>query len=212
MQLTLEQLAAAIGCHKDRAAKWLPHINEATRRFGIDSLNETASFLAQIAHESNRLATLVENTNYSADGLAATWPKRYRDPSTGKPNQMANYLHRKPMAIANHVYAGRMGNGGAETNDGYNYRGRGALQISGKTNYLHCGTALGIDLIHYPDKLQLPEVSALAAGWFWQANKLDAHDDDLSVLAETKIINGGTIGLADRDKKFKIALAALKGN
>ena len=211
MQLTHLQLSAAVGCHKDRAAKWLPHINAALATYGIVTATEIASFLAQISHESNMLSILVENLNYSADGLAATWPSRYKDLATGKPNAKAYLLHRNPMATANDVYANRLGNGSPASNDGWNYRGRAPIQVTGKYNYKLCGAALGVDLVTYPDRLLLPEYGAAAAGWFWHTKGLDRHDDDMQVLAETRIINGGTVGLADRAKKFKIAFAALNG-
>jgi len=205
------QLAAAIGCTVDRAAKWHPHIAEAMKRFDITTPNEMASFVAQLAHESSHLSRLEENLNYSADGLAATWPARYRDKETGKPSQLALLLHRRPAAIANNCYANRMGNGDIASGDGWRYRGRGPIQITGKANYERCGKAIGVDLLNNPELLLEPRAGALSAGWFWHVNGLDKHDDDASVLAETKIINGGTNGIAERQKFFNIALAAFKG-
>jgi putative chitinase len=202
------QLAAAIGCTLDRATKWHPHIAEAMARFDITTPNEMASFIAQLAHESAHLSRLEENLNYSADGLAATWPARYRDKATSKPNQLALLLHRRPVAIANNCYANRMGNGDVATGDGWRYRGRGPIQITGKSNYERCGKAIGVPLLSNPDLLLEPRAGALSAGWFWHVNGLDKHDDDASVLAETKIINGGTNGLAERQKFFNIALKA----
>lgn len=203
------QLAAAIGCTLDRAAKWHPHIVEAMTRFDITTPNEKASFLAQLAHESAHLSRLEENLNYSADGLAATWPARYRDKATGKPNQLALLLHRRPAAIANNCYANRMGNGDVASGDGWRYRGRGPIQITGKANYERCGKDIGVPLLDKPELLLEPSAGALSAGWFWHVSGLDKHDDDASVLAEAKIINGGTNGLAERQKFFDIALKAI---
>lgn len=208
MILTVEQLTNAIGCHKDRAAKWLPHINATLQRFGIDSINEISSFLAQTNHESAGFSQLSENLNYSAEGLAATWPNRYRG-ANGKPNALALSLHRKPAAIANDCYAGRMGN--IMVGDGWLFRGRGLIQITGRANYKKCGQYLGVDLLSNPDLLLTPEYASLSAGWFWHVNGLDKNDDDVSMMAETKIINGGTNGLADRQVKFNKALKALGG-
>ena len=207
--LSVDQLAKAAGCTRDRAAKWHPHIVEAMQRFDINTPNEMASFIAQLAHESARLSKLEESLNYSADGLAATWPARYRDKATGKPNQLALLLHRRPAAIANNCYAGRMGNGDIASGDGWRYRGRGPIQITGRANYQRCGKDIGLDLISNPDLLLEPRAGALSAGWFWHISGLDKHDDDASVYAETKIINGGTNGLAERQKFFNIALKAI---
>lgn len=208
--MTIEQLAAAIGCHKDRAAKWFPYLTAAMDRFGIQTPNEIASFLAQISHESGMLSTLEENLNYSAEGLAATWPARYKDKATGKPNSLAMLLHRRPIAIANNCYANRMGNGDVASGDGWNYRGRGLIQLTGKAMYQKCGDAIGVNLVKIPDLLLQPEFACLSAGWYWQSNGLDKLDDDEKVDAETRVINGGVIGLADRQKKFNQAITALR--
>jgi putative chitinase len=209
--MTPQQLAEAVGCHIDRAIKWHPAIVATMEKFGITSVNEQASFLAQISHESNRMATVEENLSYSAEGLAATWPSRYKDKTTGRPNQLAMLLHRKPISIANNCYANRMGNGDVASGEGWRYRGRGLIQLTGKSMYKKCGDAIGVDLVASPDLLLKPEYAALSAGWFWQYAGLDRFDDDEDVLKETRIINGGTNGLADRQKKFDQALAALKG-
>lgn len=205
--MTPQQLANAIGCSVDRAKKWQPHLINAMQKFGISGRVETASFLAQIAHESAKLSVLEENLNYSADGLAKTWPHRYAQ--NGKPNGLALRLHRTPKAIANNCYANRMGNGNEASGDGWFYRGRGPIQITGKNNYIACGSAIGVDLLRSPDKLLEPEYGALSAGWFWHVNGLDKHDDDFDVLAETKIINGGKNGLKERQAFFNTALRAL---
>jgi len=205
------QLAAAIGCTPERAAKWLPHILEAMAKFGITTINEQATFLAQVAHESARLSRLEENLNYSADGLASNWPARYRDKATGKPNQLALLLHRRPQAIANNCYANRMGNGDVASGDGWKYRGRGPIQITGRSNYERCGKDIGVPLLSNPDLLLEPRAGALSAAWFWSQAGLDKYDDDQDMVAETKIINGGTNGLAERQALFKVALAAITG-
>jgi putative chitinase len=210
--MNIQQLAASIGCHVDRAAKWHPHLIAAMAKYGITTTEEIASFLAQISHESGMLAVLEENLNYSSDGLAKTWPGRYRDKATGKPNQLALMLHRRSISIANNCYANRMGNGDVASGDGWKYRGRGLIQLTGKAMYKKCGYAIGLDLINSPDLLLQPAAAAMSAAWFWHVNGLDQLDDDESILAETRVINGGTIGLIDRQKKFDKALSALRGN
>lgn len=204
--ITTEQLTKAVGCTVDRAAKWYPHLVKAMQHFQIISINEMASFISQLAHESGHLSRMEENLNYSADSLARVWPGRYRDPVTKKPNRLALILHRKPVAIANNCYANRMGNGDEKSGDGYRYRGRGPIQITGRENYLRCGQALGVDLVNNPDLLLQPEHGAMSAGWYWQKTGLDKHDDDESALAETKLINGGTTGIDDRERLLKLAL------
>ncbi len=196
------QLARALMCSADRATLWCDPLNAAMRKFGIVGPIETTSFLAQISHESGNLSHFTENLNYSALGLCNTWPSRYRDHTTGKPNALAYALHRRPTAIANHTYANRMGNGDEASGDGWRYRGRGPIMITGVNNYRKCGDAIGVDLLQHPELLLEPKYGALAAGWFWHVNGLDAHDDDFSVLRETKIINGGTTGLTDRQNQF----------
>jgi putative chitinase len=210
--MNAQQLAAAIGCHIDRALKWFPHLTRAMEKYGITTVEEQASFLAQISHESNMLSALEENLNYSSDGLAKTWPSRYRDKVTGKPNSLAQLLHRRGISIANNCYANRMGNGDVSSGDGWKYRGRGLIQLTGRNMYKKCGDAIGLDLINKPDLLLQPEAAALSAAWYWHVSGLDALDDDESITAETRVINGGTNGLADRENKFKKALVALRGN
>lgn len=193
--------ARALGIRIERAEKWYGVTCSATRRFGIAGTNELASFLAQIAHESALLSTFEENLNYSADALAATWPSRFRG-ADGRPNVKAQTLARKPQMIANEVYANRMGNGSPVSGDGWRYRGRGPIQITGKANYRDCSDVVGIDLIADPDKLTLPQYGILSACWFWQSRALDKHDDDTDVTSETRIINGGKIGLKHRQELF----------
>lgn len=208
MNLSVAVLAKSFGTTESKMVVWRPHVLTAMAMYGINQTNEIASFVAQCAHESMYLKRLEENLNYSAEGLANTWPGRFRDARL-KPNVLAQSLARKPEKIANFVYANRMGNGNEQSGDGWKYKGRGFIMITGKSNYSACGKALGVDLVIKPDYLLMPEYACKSAAWFWHVNGLDAHDDDFSVLAETKKINGGTIGLADRQRLFNKALEAL---
>lgn len=208
MQLGAQTLADCVGCTVDRAAKWLPHIQAAIERFGIEGANNVAMFLAQCAHESAHFARIEEGLNYSADGLAATWPKRFA--VNGKPNSLAMALHRKPEAIANAVYANRMGNGDEASGDGWRFRGRGLIQVTGRENYTKCGQAIGADLAYRPDMLLLVDFAALSAGWFWKTHGLNEIGAAGDVLAATKVINGGTVGLKEREQLFRRALQAIK--
>lgn len=221
----IDQLVAA-GIKRELALKWLPHVQKAMARFGIASERQVAAWLAQTAHESGGYTMLTENLNYSADTMAVVWPHRFaeQEPDPAKPgktkpkkdakgknipNKFALALHRKPEPIANVVYASRMGNGPTESGEGWKYKGRGLKQLTGKDNYTRCGQALGLDLVANPDLLLEPEGAALSAAWFWSVNKCGPLADADDFVGLTKKINGGTIGLPDREKRYKAVLATL---
>jgi putative chitinase len=162
---------------------------------------------------------LSENLNYRAATLAACWPNRFavlgadKKPvkENGKlvPTAVANAIAGKPELIANLVYSGRMGNGPAESGEGWKYRGRGLKQLTGKDNYTRCGGAIGLDLVGNPDLLLEPVAAARSAGWFWRANNLSAFADVGDLQGMTKKINGGLIGYAERKAKYDKILALL---
>lgn len=177
-------------------------------RFSLTTPARQSAFLAQAAHESAGFTRLTENLNYSATGLAATWPGRFRG-ADGQPNALAQALHRRPEAIANLVYASRMGNGPEASGDGWRYRGRGLLQITGRAQYQRCGAALGLPLVEQPDLLAQPEPAVLSAAWFWQVNGLNELADAGDFEAITRRINGGLNGLAERRALWAKFLEAL---
>ncbi|WP_396654127.1 glycoside hydrolase family 19 protein [Metapseudomonas otitidis] len=184
-------------------------LNAIFLRFSLTTPTRQSAFLAQAAHESAGFTRLTENLNYSATGLAATWPGRFRG-ADEQPNALARALHRRPEAIANVVYANRMGNGSEASGDGWRYRGRGLLQITGRAQYQRCGAALGLPLVEQPDLLAQPEPAVLSAAWFWQVNGLNELADAGDFEAITRRINGGLNGLAERRAlwaKFREALA-----
>jgi putative chitinase len=206
--------------------KWLPFIRETCEKYQINTDKRIASFLAQTAHESGGYTMLEENLNYSDATMAAVWPPRFAvqepDPNRpGKtrakkdeknkniPNAFAKALHRKPEAIANAVYSNRMGNGTIESGEGWKHRGMGLKQLTGKDNHKRCGDALGADFVSTPELLLEPKWAALSAGWFWSANKLDLFADNDDIKGQTIKINGGTIGLADREARYKACLASM---
>lgn len=197
MKLWATRLRAATGCSEAAAALYVEPLNITMQRYRINTPRRQAEFLAQIAHESARLSAVVENLSYSAQGLAKTWPGRFRLPD-GTPNALARALHRNPQAIASSVYANRMGNGAAASGDGWRFRGRGLIQVTGRDNYRRCGDALGIDLLAAPEALESPLYAALSAGWYWDLHQLNALADVRSTEAITRRINGGLNGLADR--------------
>ena len=215
--LTVEQLMKATGASRLNAEIFLPFLQGTCKAYDITSPKRIAAFLSQIGHESAGLSRLEENLNYSATGLANTWPTRFakRDMSgaylkdakgNNVPTDRAKLFHRKPELIANAVYSSRMGNGGEESGEGWLYRGRGLKQLTGKNNYTACGRAIGEDFVTEPDKLLLPVNAALSAGWFWGVNKLNALADDENVEEMTRRINGGTIGLKQRVALYQQAL------
>jgi len=131
--------------------------------------------------------------------LWRVWPSRF--PSLDVANQYAN----NPQKLANKIYSGRMGNGDEESGEGYAYRGRGLIQMTGKETYANCGSGLGMDLVGDPDRLLDPQYAALSAGWFWNKKGLNDLADTGDYETMTKRINGGIVGLDDR--KAKIAKA-----
>lgn len=202
--------------------KWLGAIRAACDKFQINTDKRVAAFLAQCAHESGGFTMLTENLNYRATTMAACWPNRFAVMGDDKkpkkdakgaliPNSFAIALEKKPEAIANTVYSNRMGNGTIESGEGWKYRGRGLKQLTGKDNYTRCGTGIGVDLVSDPDKLLEPTYAALSAGWFWSANKCGDFIDKDDFVGLTKKINGGTIGLADREVRYKKCLASMNG-
>lgn len=202
-------LLEAMGIRHALAVQWLPHISQAAHRYQIDANpRRLAAWLATIAHESGRLNAVVENLNYSAEGLAQTWPSRYAD-MTGEPNAIALRIARKPEQIANLTYAGRLGNGSAGSGDGWHYRGRGLIQITGRANYASTGEALGLDLIDHPEQLEQPHYAALSAAEWWARNGCNQIADTGDMAAITRRVNGGLTGLDDRLKLYAAALAYL---
>ena len=141
--------------------KYIDHLNELMSKYGISSFEDQADFIANIGHESGDLARIVENLNYSAKGLLNTFKKYF------KTEAEANAFARQPEKIANRVYCNRMGNGTEASGDGWRYRGRGLIQITGKENYRNCGRALGIDLVSNPDLLCDPRYAVESACWFY---------------------------------------------
>lgn len=183
--------------------EWVDALNETFSRFNIVSNNQQAMFIGQCSHECGNFRILEENLNYKAATLMKLWPKRFPT------QEIANAYDRNPKKIANMVYASRMGNRDESSGDGYRFRGRGCIQLTGHANYFHCGKALGVDFVANPDLVATPKYASLSAGWFWSTHNCNAPADALDFTKVTKIINGGTIGLADREKHVREALLVL---
>ena len=175
-------------------------IPEVASKFGINTPLRVAHFLAQCGHESGGFKVTQENLNYSAKGLMGIFKKYF-------PTEViANQYARQPQKIANKVYANRMANGSEASGDGYKFRGRGYIQLTGRDNYTQFGKAIGEDIVNNPDSVSTKYALASAA-WFWSKNGLNKLADggatDSVVTSITKRVNGGTIGLPDRIKHFK---------
>ncbi len=191
---------------------WCDAINNAMTEFEINNLARIAAFLAQILHESGEFKHLIENLNYtSATRIYNVWPKRMKNTETA-----GKYVLNR-MALANFVYAHKNGNGKAESGDGWRYRGRGLIQLTGRANYALAASALGLPLISNPELLEQPKNAARSAAWFWHskglnklADDLKDDDDDADFARITKRINNRLLGLKERRKywaKAKMILA-----
>jgi putative chitinase len=182
-------------------------LKPAFDKYEINSPARVAAFIAQTGHESAGFTAKRENLNYSAKGLLATWPRRFNPTK-------AQAFHRQPEKIANEVYGKRLGND--KPGDGWRYRGGGFIQLTGRENYRRVGHAIGVPLEDKPELIERLDVSALAAGYFWASNGLNAladdlldDDDDADFVLITRKINGGTTGLAERRALWKLAKQVL---
>jgi putative chitinase len=179
--------------------EWVDPLNETFERFGIVSARQQAGFIGQCGHECGNFKVLEENLNYRAATLMKLWPKRFPT------QEIANAYEKNPKKIANMVYSNRMGNRDESSGDGYRFRGRGCIQLTGHANYFHASKALGVDFVMDPDLVGTPKYAALTAGWFWSTHKCNELAEVQDWIGLTKKINGGTIGLADRIKHINEA-------
>lgn len=200
--LTELQLAKAVGCTPERAAFWLRPITIAMSRYGITTRARVAAFLAQVGHESAGLSRIEENLRYTASRLLAVFPQ-YFDADQAK--AYAN----KPEAIAARVYANRNGNGPEASGDGWRYRGRGLIQITGSANYAEQAVFLGLPLMAEPERLLQPGPAALSAAAYWQSRSLNGLADAGQFATITRRINGGLNGQPDRLRRLQLATAAI---
>jgi putative chitinase len=216
--ITIAQLQAA---KIKNPEKWIDAVEATCQEFEINTPERIASFLAQTSHESGGYTMLSENLNYRATTLAACWPNRFAELGPDKkpkkddkgkliPTAVANSIAGKPELIANLVYSSRMGNGPAESGEGWKYRGRGLKQLTGKDNYTRCGGAIGLDLVADPDLLLEPLAAARSAGWFWRSNNLSAFADVGDIKGMTKKINGGFIGLEQRQALYNACITVCR--
>ncbi|MCE9870285.1 glycoside hydrolase family 19 protein [Hafnia alvei] len=202
--MILEQFQKAADISAGLAARWFPHIDAAMKEFGITAATDQAMFIAQVGHESGGFRQVVESLNYTPGALVTVFGKRITQ-------QQANALGRttaqsaRQDAIANLVYANRLGN--KASGDGWKYRGRGLIQITGLENYRACGAALKLDLVTKPELLELELQAARSAAWFYTSKGCMAYGADVDRV--TRIVNGGLNGIDDRKVRYNKARAAL---
>ena len=203
------QFQKAAGISAGLAARWFPHITAAMKEFGITAAIDQAMFIAQVGHESTGFTQLVESFNYSVAGLnsfvRAGRLTQGQANSLGRRQGEPSLPLERQRAIANLVYSKRMGNNGAT--DGWVYRGRGLIQITGLSNYRDCGNGLKVDLVAQPELLEQSSYAARSAAWFFVSKGCLKYPDDL--VRVTKIINGGQNGINNRRARFLKAKSVL---
>lgn len=203
--ITLQQLQELIPRNK-YAEHWHQALTQLLPDYEINTPRRIAGFIAQCAHESAEFTVLKENLNYRWQSLRKMFPKYF--PTDELAQDYANRPN-KQEAIANRIYASRMGNGPEESGDGWRFCGRGLIQLTGRENYTWFAASLDITVEEAAEYLATFEGAAQSACWFWETNKLNRWCDADDILTLTKRINGGTIGLEDRIKHYKHALHVL---
>lgn len=202
MLVTHEQLCQFF---EDTTEEWLLEclepLNDALAFYEINTPQRISMFLAQVGHESAGMSVMEENLNYSAQGLNKIFPKYF-----ARAGRDANAYAKRPEKIANVVYGNRMGNGNEASGDGYRYRGRGFIQLTGKSNYMAFAQDMELPLEEATAWLETAEGAVWSACWFWDSRELNKWADKGDILTVTKKINGGTIGLEDRKHHYEEAL------
>jgi putative chitinase len=199
---TIDKFKACVG-NPPFAEHWFEALCQVLPDYDINTVPRVAAFLAQTAHESGGYRAIKENLNYKAESLCKVWPHYF--PTMDIANQ---YAH-NPEKIANRAYANRMGNGPEESGDGYKFCGRGLIQLTGKDNYSRYAQATEQSLDDASEHLTTFEGCVQSGAWFWEANNLNDLADKGDILTMTKRINGGTLGLEDRQKHYNQALQVL---
>jgi len=195
-----------MGIGQASAELWVTHVNTALVMCGCTTPEHVAQWIAQVGHESSGMTRLVESLNYTPEGLRATWPARFDEATAQRLGRTANKAADQE-AIAEIAYFGRMGK--VHKGDGFKFRGRALVMVTGRANYRECGQAIGQDLEQEPSQLELRGTAAASTAWYWRKHRLTGYNGD--VLAVTRKINGGTNGLADRQARYGKAIAVLGG-
>jgi putative chitinase len=198
MQITQDQLAQILPGNA-YIEHWCEALNKILPDYDITTPQRVAAFLAQTAHESGGYTALHENLNYQAASLCRVWPTHFTA-------AIADQYAHNPEKIANRAYAGRMGNGDEASGDGWNFCGRGLLQVTGRVNYQAFADSVGMNIADVPAFLQTFEGAVQSACWFWENNNLNSYADSGDFVTMTKKINGGTLGLDDRQHRYLHAM------
>jgi putative chitinase len=211
MKISVDELRAMIPTNKDVEA-WCEELNKALPKYKINTAQRIASFISQCAHESRDFTALEENLNYSQSSLERVFGRYF-----GEGKRDAAEYHRKPEKIANYVYMdefrskrGALGN--VQEGDGWRFRGKGLKQLTGRNNVTGFANDYDMTPEEASDWLDTKEGALASALWFWDTNKLNAVADTGDVRATTKRINGGTIGLEDRERRYSLAMQSLTGD
>jgi putative chitinase len=203
MSLTKEQIIHILHGNADAAA-WADAAMEILPKYEINTPNRIAGFFAQTCHESMNFTALSENLSYRAETLEKLFSKYF-----SKAGRNAADYSKQPEKIANIIYGGRMGN--VQEGDGYRFRGRGVIQLTGRDNYTAFGKSVGMSPEQVIDYVQTKKGALESACWYWNSRKINTACDNNDIVLMTKLVNGGTIGLEDRRKHYEQALAVLGG-
>lgn len=206
MTLTKEKIIHILHGNADAAA-WADAAMEILPKYEINTPNRIAGFFAQCGHESMNFTALSENLNYRAETLEKLFSKYF-----SKAGRNAADYAKQPEKIANVIYANRMGNGDTASGEGYLFRGRGVIQLTGKDNYSAFASSIKMSLPDVIEYVQTKKGALESACWYWNSRKLNMACDEGDIVKMTKLVNGGTIGLEDRRKHYEQALAVLGGS
>jgi len=198
MEIRQDQLAQILPGNQ-YVEHWTDALNKILPDYDITTPQRVAAFLAQTAHESGGYNALHENLNYTAQSLCKVWPSHFN-------TSIADQYAHQPEKIANRAYAGRMGNGDEASGDGWNFCGRGLLQVTGRVNYQAFADSVQMNINDVPAFLQTFEGAVQSACWFWENNNLNQYADSGDFVTMTKKINGGTLGLDDRQHRYLQAM------
>lgn len=204
-ELKKEHVAEMLKGNKNIDA-WYDAMVKIFPKYGIDTPNRIAGFCAQCGHESLNFTVLEENLNYKAATLEKLFSKYF-----SKAGRNAAEYEKKPEKIANVIYASRMGNGDTASGDGYKFRGRGIIQLTGRDNYTNFGKSIGKSPDEVIEYLKTLDGALESACWYWNSRNLNSACDANDIVKMTKLVNGGTIGLEDRKKHYEHNLAVLGG-
>ena len=202
-----KEMCAEVLHGNSKVDEWYEALLEMLPKYEIDTVDRAAGFLAQCAHESLNFRVLEENLNYSAKALDAVFGKYF-----ARGGRDANEYARQPEKIANVTYANRIGNGDTASGDGWRFRGRGVIQLTGRANYADFGKTIGMTADEVIDYVTTIKGALESACWFWDTRNINAMADNQDIVAMSKKVNGGTVGLEDRKKHFKHFLDVLGGN